>query len=528
MNARRAVASSVLSLVASSFVIACGPTGGPPPGDGEAGVHADGSLEPDAGSAGPAGDGAAAGDGASPATPDATIADAGPDVTPAGDGGVTPPATDGAPEDASGDGANGDGSTSTSADASAEGGAAASDASLGDARASADAESAFDASPADAQASPDGAPASDASSGDARTPADASSSVGCGTTLSIGPTVPVGGYAIFASEKSTYVFDSDDKSWTVISRGAASAVTEPMPLPAGVSSMQVLQVEQVFDGSTLLLFKSASGGLFATFFDGAAFSAPIALPTSSLAVHADAQRHLYAIDASNILWTASGGAFLDRGVVPLQGGPFSSTGTYRSDYWDWAVNPNGDVVTVYTVESFPPGIHEQTFSASSFAWSAPATVVSSTYSTDSFTSMHLAAAPDGSLHTFYAQSYEEGTSGNYGINVLYTRRTASGPWQTPIFVPDPGGPVQIAPFGYGDVEMLLSSPVSDSSGNISNQVWIAQLGCTLEPNPWRTTKVAETPGYDPAGVFPSLAVDTDGYPSILLKPASGESVVTTY
>jgi hypothetical protein len=355
--------------------------------------------------------------------------------------------------------------------------------------------------------------------------------VNCSTTLNMGPDVPATGYALFAQGDDTYVLVSDYKSWTVVPKNSSSATTGPIPLPSGVTSMQVLEAERAYDGTTLLLFQNATAALFATFWDGNAFSAPVALPAGTVSIHADAQRHLFAVDQTNELWDGRSGSFVNRGIVPLQGG-VSNPGPLSYLNWGWTVSPTTVVTTIYAADDIQagvPSLSTQSFDAT-FAWSAPQRIDSSTTSTDWYGGIAVSGGDDGSVHATYGHSFYKGTSGEIGSWDLYTRSAqGSGTWQS-VMIPQFGSPITMVANTYSDVEVLVTSSAEDPNmPDYDYYYWWATPLCMPTPTQWwETVQIQEIVSFDPPTPSPSMVVNAAGYPSFFLWQTSGSFVQTTY
>jgi hypothetical protein len=366
---------------------------------------------------------------------------------------------------------------------------------------------------------------SDASAPDASTPdastLDASTPLGCGSTLTLAPLVPATGYAMFAHGDRAFVLLDDHTHWTVVQGGVAT--TSAIPLPASVTSMTVTETELEPDGRTLLLF-TAGGGPLATFFDGVIFSAPVALPASTQSIHADAQGHMFAVDTSRVLWDGSGGAFVNRGALPIGG--------TASQSWVWTVAASGVVHLAYEAAynaSYEAVYAETLGNGSGSAWSASTIVVQTGYTGDTVTPRAFASAPDGSVHLVWTYGFTGSDLEAFG-KLIYARTKDGATWSTPELLLGEDnysdnnvipGLASLVARSYDQVSALLIEMGGSMIGNYALYV----QRCSEDWAGWHpvTTLPASAGSYD----VTLMAANAAGTPGFLLTETSGRGVVLT-
>ena len=215
--------------------------------------------------------------------------------------------------------------------------------------------------------------------------------------------VPASGAAMMAYGGKAYLFADDGVSWTVIEN--ESAVTQPIPLPKGVTQMLYAGSEIGPNGRPLVVFRNGSDD-YATFFDGKKFVGTVAIgkPPSTgmdqlppLVAHADAKERVYA-------WTSNGLTEFPPGAAPIVRGalPFADP-----SHALWGVGADG---TVYVFNSQPGGgspgevdLVVRRLPHGSLTWSADKHVAKN--AGYGFAGAQFAAAPDGSLHLAYVVAH---------------------------------------------------------------------------------------------------------------------------
>ncbi len=352
--------------------------------------------------------------------------------------------------------------------------------------------------------------------------ADAGWAFGCSGTFQTGPTVPASGYLFFAQGTKSYALVSGDTSWTVVDRNAAIATTGPIPFPAGVSSMPVFEVGRAYDGSELLLYGTASAP-FATFWDGAAFSTPVALPANTATIRADGARHIFAVDSSNILWDGRSGTFVNRGAIPFQNAiPF--VGSIQEGYWQWTVSP-ADVVTVVYAAQTPVGVVSQRYDTS-LTWSSVTVVYTTDTSTDSYGDIQVSGGLDGSVHTLFVDTYDVGTGGETGTVAGYARTHGTDAWDAHS-LPYLANGIDVEASSYDDVQALFASATSNGNGGFTLGFEWATPACNGTAADWWTTIPVQSDAVAQAGA-PRMGVGAGGYPSFYLAGDPSTAIVTTF
>ena len=354
------------------------------------------------------------------------------------------------------------------------------------------------------------------------TASDGGWAFGCSATIQTGPTVPASGYLFFAQGTKSYALASDNVSWTVVDRHAATATTEPIPLPAGVNAFTVQEVGGAYDAAELLLFGDPSAP-FATFWDGSSFSAPVALPTNTLTIRADGARHLFAVDSANVLWDGRSGTFVNRGGVPFQNGVID-IGPPNYGNWDWTVSPTGIVSVVYATET-PPGVGSQRYDAT-LSWSNLA-IVSTTYaSTDSYSDIQVSGGSDESVHATFVDTYDVGTGGDTGTVAGYARTHGTDAWDVHS-LPYSATALDVEASSYDNVQALFAAEAADLNGDFSLVLEWAVPTCNGSTTDWWSTTTIEADAPVQAGA-PRMGVGAGGYPSFYVAVDSGTAVLTTY
>jgi hypothetical protein len=496
----RAPLISLVGLISFAAAIHCSSNGGGESGqDSGAGNPLDGGPRTDA--SGGSGSGSSDGGSSGRGSGDAATSDGPDDATGSNKDGRSSGSGSGA-FDAAGMDAHGSGGDGSSGDGSASHGDGGLDGSRSES-------GAFDARSGDAHgASQDGSPGSDAP-----TTTDGGWAFGCSATFQTGPTVPASGYLFFAQGTKSYALDSDNVSWTVVDRNASTATTEPIPLPSGFSAMQVQEEARAYDGSELLLFGAASTP-FATFWDGASFSTPVALPADAVTVRADGSRHLFAVDSANVLWDGRSGTFVNRGGIPFQNG-VGDIGPQSYGNWDWAVSPSGVVTVVYATQ-IPEGVASQRYDAT-LSWSSLVTVFT-TYS-DSYGEIHVSGGIDESVHTIFVDTSEGTVAG-------YARTHGTDAWDVHS-LPYLANGLDIEASTYADFQALFIAQVSDMNGDFYPTFEWAVPECNGTSIDWWSTITIQSDVYVQVGA-PRMGVGAGGYPSFYLASDPGTAIVTTY
>ncbi len=228
------------------------------------------------------------------------------------------------------------------------------------------------------------------------------------------PIVSASGPSMMAFRGKTYVFSQSGAAWTVIDNGGAT--TSEIPLPAGITAMQLVTAEIGLDGLPVLRFNN-NNAWYAVRFDGTAFSAPVQIATNiGLAgAHADGHGNIYAVGGTGLVEYPPGGPPIVRGALP------------ETEPVNWTVGADGTVYVLREVtrpSTIHPGdnaydLRMLKLPHGSLTWSADALVTSNEV-TDYYGTA-FAAAPDGSLHI----AYEPGEG-------MYLRSMDGVTWDTEI------------------------------------------------------------------------------------------------
>ncbi len=215
--------------------------------------------------------------------------------------------------------------------------------------------------------------------------------------------VPASGNGILAYHGKAWVFGSTGTAWTVVQAGGA--VTQAIPLPAGVISMQSVSAEIAPTGRPLLSFyDSTSTSYFAGFWNGTSFVSTTKLATQpgyGMRVHADAMERIYELDWQNVLseYPQGGGAPIVRGALPVK-------------MIAWNVGMDGTVYVMHQVDR-PSVIHPgdtandlmmMHLPHGSLTWSGD-TLVMSNEGWGYSTGVSFVVAQDGSFHAAYPLKY---------------------------------------------------------------------------------------------------------------------------
>lgn len=204
------------------------------------------------------------------------------------------------------------------------------------------------------------------------------------------PAVPASGSALMAYGSKAYLFGADGLSWTVVEDGAAT--TGALPLPSGITAMQLVTTEMAPSGRPFITFYNANQR-WGAFFDGAAFVRVTALGQAS-AAHADASERIYAVTSNGLTEFAPGEAPLVRGALPYTGP-------------GWTVAADGTVYVLRAIKR-PSTIHSGELADElrvirlrhgSLTWTDEVAIGSN--EGYGFSGVGFAAAPDGSLHLAY-------------------------------------------------------------------------------------------------------------------------------
>lgn len=327
-----------------------------------------------------------------------------------GDGGATTPGADGS----NGNGAGGNGGSGSGAGGAGKGDAAAADGGGSSGNGNGDGgtsgagkDGGAGGTKNDAGSSSDGGPfgiGSDGGSGSGGSDGGGivSSSPICGARH-WQQAVPASGSGMMSLHGKTWLFGSTGQAWTVVQGGAA--LTQGIPLPKGVTSMQSVTAEMAPTARPLLSFyDSTTASYFAAFWDGAAFVNVTTLATQpgyGMRVHADAAERIYELDWQNVLseYPNGGGAPIVRGALPVK-------------MIAWNVGTDGTVYVLHQVDR-PSVIHPgdtandlmmMHLPHGSLTWSGD-TKVTSNEGWGYGTGVSFVIAQDGSFHVAYPLTY---------------------------------------------------------------------------------------------------------------------------
>lgn len=333
--------------------------------------------------------------------------------------------------------------------------------------------------------------------------------------------VPADGEGMMAYRGRAYLFAKDSRSWTVVSR--ESATTQPIPMPAGVSEMRQVRAEIAPNGRPLVTF-SASGAHYATFFDGASFSPPTNLGSTTSA-HADASGRLYAVTSQGIV-EHSGGAQLFRGAFPADPQYGWNVGADGTVYLlNWKSRPStihqGDTAYDLVTTSLPHG---------TMTWGNETKVTSNEVGPQR---MAFSVAPDGSLHMAYGLSYQayyfrsrDGRSWHFEQFKDITTKASLVDSTGPIFNSDPRevkGSIRLLAAEDFDHASITLTYASGSMG-IPSFFYARRCGVPATgAREWPTERLAYSGlAFD----YGSMAVDERGLPSFLTPSGVRQNVVS--